>query len=459
MKPWIFALGCLVCFCLVGSIGCRPQTSAGPPADRESPTPANSAASPLVKFAEDDGLRWDDQLSEWTQAAHVHESAGRYSEAIAQWEQIRGELLQGLPPDHWQVVNCDWAIRMDQRLSQLTPDEQNRFARLQELDQTALRQALVGAARNALDQVREAREIAEQLFGPDSILPVNIRFKAARLAVQIDEWDYAAQEFQAGIDTALRLWPAVHPELELAYADLAAVEMQRANEAAAVELLAKAHQTALGLYGSDHLQTARRANDLGVALHRAGQSQAALDMLAAAERARRNLQSSPTLIAECELNAAAVLIDLQRWDEARGKLQSICDADQREPLAAAVITEARSNRATLYTLEKNFAAAAEELQQIQTSIRQTLGDLNPRYAEFSYRLGMNLGFQGKFAEAEKELQHALSVQTNLLGKDSPPTRKSAQALAAVLERLGRSADASDLATQYAVPLPAATSRK
>ena len=458
MKTWMFALCCLVASCQVCSIGCRPPTSASSEADGESPATATSAAAPLAELAEDDGLRWDDQLSEWTQAAHAHESAERYSEAIAQWEQIRGELLRGLPPDHWQVVNCDWAIRMDRRLSQLTPDEQTRFARLQELDQTALRQALVGAARNALDQVREARQIAEQLFGSDSVLPVNIRFKTARLAVQIDEWDLAAQEFQAGIDTALRLWPAVHPELELAYADLAAVELERGHEATAVEFLAKAHQTALGLYGPDHLQTARRANDLGVALHRAGQLSAALEALAAAERARRNLQASPTLIAECELNAAAVLIDLQRWDEARGKLQSICDADQREPLAAAVITEARSNRATLFTLEKDFAAAAAELELILASIRESLGDLNPRYADFSYRLGMNLGFQGKFADAETKLRHALSVQTNLLGKESPSTRKSAQALAAVLERLGRSTEATDLAVQYSVPRPAATSQ-
>lgn len=441
-------------FFLLGlGLGCSAETSS-PGASSSQP-----AAVPVADGERESPLRWDEELSAAIQAAHAAETAGQFSEALATWRRVREDLARTLPADHWQIANCDWAIRTDERLSQLNAEERALYAQLQALDERALRQSLIGAARNALTLLNEAQAIAEQLLGPESVLPLNIRWKRARLAVQVDEWEQAAQEFRRGIELGRRLWPPNHPELEQAYADLAAVELQMGNEAEAAADLARALQIAQAVHGPADLVTARRANDWGVALHRAGRPPEALQALQQAEQIRRAAAASPTLIAECQLNMAAVLIDLQQYAAAQAQLQAILAADAATPLAETIVLEARSKRATLATLAKNFTEAVSELQTILSTIRGAAGDLNPRYAEFAYRLGMNYGFLGKFDAAEQEIRHALSVQASLLGQTNPATRKSAQALAAVLTRLGRHAEASDVATTYDVPLPTATTQK
>ncbi len=400
-----------------------------------------------------DNISWDKDLASLIKTAHDAETGSQFAEAASQWQRIRQKLVSVHDEHHWQVVNCDMAMTTDQTLAAMTAQDLQRYSELLKLDQQAERQAMTGALRNALGLVKQAKPLARQLFGPLGSVPLSLQLKAAQLALRLNDLDAAFDELQDYVDKAHQVYTASHPDLESALFDLGSIEHRRGHNGRAVVYLDESLRMAKQLYGQRDLAVARRANDLGVALHAEGRFDESLAALAEAESIRRGLAGENlSLVAECVLNQAAVYIDQQDWQTARQKYEAILQMNDKAEIASAIVQEARSRLASIFTVQKDFSHAAELLQQVLDSIDASSGDLNPEYAAYAYRLGMNLGFQKKFTEAESVLRHALTVQTNLIGGASPEARKSATALIAVLQRLDRADEANQIAQQFSISL-------
>jgi tetratricopeptide (TPR) repeat protein len=339
------------------------------------------------------------------------------------------------------------AIASDERMAELVDSDKADLRKLSDLQQQAAGYAKRGATRQALECIGQARTIAERLFGPLAILPLRLQLASGQSNEQLGRWDEAKQDFAQVAERARKMFASPHPDLEAALFHGGIIERQLGNLDRAIELLTQSKEMTEKLYGR-HAAFAARSNDLAVALHRGGRNEEALRELALAEDLRRSqLGGQHPLVAECLLNQGAVLIDQQNWKAARDKLQAaenICDANSG---AVALGHEVRQQLATLDVIEKDFASAARRLTKaLETEAKQS-NRYSPQYASLAYRLALSLAFQRDFKQAEPLLRHALSVQRNLLGPSHDQTQKTLQALAQLLERTERAAEAKTLREQ------------
>lgn len=390
----------------------------------------------------------DSRTAEWLRSASQAELEFRFADAATIWRKIRDAVIAEQGTGHWQVANCDQAIATAERLATIGPEQRADLERLRALEQAATRNSQSGAYRRALENVQQAQPLAKKAFGDTATIPLRLHFMAGQLAVQLSEWELAKSELELAHNMATDLFAPPHPDLENANYQLGLVERQLGGIDRSVELLLRAQQMTESLVGRDATYAAR-SRELGVSLHRAGRLDEALAQFTIAEQVAQSLLGPQhTLVAESLLNQAVVLIDLKRWDEAQAKLTSAEAIVQATAPAASLLQDIWRHQATISVVRQDFAAAAQQLERALQSIEEKSGRLNSDYAHVAYRLAMCLSFQRKFEPAEPLFRHALEVQGNVLGRGHDQTRKTLQALATLLQRTERPAEAQSLLKQY-----------
>ena len=389
------------------------------------------------------------EVSDLVTAASKAETESRFAEAASLRREIQQKLAAQYGPEHWLVANCDLAIAADERLAKLGPEELALVSELRELEQQAARFTQSGSVRRALDCVNRARPIADRVFGSSAALPLRLQIMAGQMSQQLGRWEAAKQEYEQAAALAQQMFSMPHPDLENALYQCGLVERQLGALDRSVELLSKAQKLCEQLAGRD-ATFAARTHELAVTLHRVGKLDDALRELAVAERIRRTeLGEQHPLVAESLVNQAVVLMDQKKWPAARDKLlaaETICAAS---PSAENLRQDVRLHLATIDVVQNDFASAALQLQTALDAIEAQSGRWSPQYAHVAYRLAMSLSFQSDFQQAEPLFRHALSVQRNLLGPSHDQTHKTLQALAKLLERTERVAEAKSLLLEFA----------
>ena len=426
---------------LIFLAGCSGST---PTKEAES---VSGSSGPIVAVGKTTPLSQD--VADLVTAASTAETESRFAEAASMRREIRQQLAAQYGPVHWLVANCDLAIAADDRLAKLSPDELALVAELRELEQQSVRLTQSGTTRRALACINKARPIAARVFGTDAVLPLRLQIMAGQMSQQLGQWELAKQEFEQAAAQAQKMFSMPHPDLENALYQCGLVERQLGALDRSIDLLIKAQKMSEQLGGRD-ATFAARTHELAVTLHRAGKQDDALRELAVAERIRRTeLGDQHPLVAESLVNQAVVLMDQKKWPAAREKLlaaETICAASSS---AEKLRQDVRLHLATIGVVQQDFAEAARQLQTALKAIEAQSGRWSPQYAHVAYRLAMSLSFQSDFQQAEPLFRHALSVQRNLLGPSHDQTHKTLQALAKLLERTERVAEAKSLLLEFA----------
>lgn len=389
------------------------------------------------------------EIGERVRAARAAESESRFVDAVALWKELRAQLADHHGVESWRVANCDRAILDDERLCQLGPNEQTTLDQLRNLERRTAKHVQNGSLRDAQACIRQARPLALQLLGESNAVSLRLQMMAGEIAAQMEDWEAALQELEQASVLARQLWLAPHPDLEYIEYQLGISARQAGQLDRSIQHLDQALHMTESLDGR-RAAFAARANELGVSLHRAARFDEAMSQFQTSEQIRRAaLGDENPLVAESLLNQAIVLSDQKQWEAAGAKLAAAEKVRAVNPLPPHLQEEIWLRRATISATQRDFSGAADDLQLALDSIERRMGRFNSRYAHVAYRLAMCDSFQSKFDSAEPLFRHALSVQSSMLGSGDAETRKTANALAALLQRTDRPAEAQALLRQTA----------
>ena len=199
--------------------------------------------------------------------------------------------------------------------------------------------------------------------------------------------------------------------------------------------------------GGDHAPEVSVAlRDLGRVVHSAGDAAAAEPYyLEALEIADARYGPTSTEAGDIRIQLAAVLITLERLDEAEATLRAGIAARADTGAAAAAKTIENLNLLAVLQYRRNEVDSAIVTMGLALDLSQrTLGPDNPTTAVLAQNLGLALHRRGRDEEAEPHLRDALRGLEMALGPDHPNLGPTMKNLALVLDATGRPAEADSL---------------
>jgi len=247
-----------------------------------------------------------------------------------------------------------------------------------------------------------------------------------------------------------RLLTDDHPETATSYNDLGANLKDQGKYAQAQPLLEKALEIHRRLLTDDHPATARDYNNLAANLAAHGKYAQAQPLYEKALEIRRRLLTDDHPDTTRSYNNVAMNLNSQgKYYQAQPLLEKVLETWRR------LLTDDHPDTATSYNnlagnlnAQGKYAQAQSLLEKALEIHRRLLTDDHPATARDYNNLAFNFNAQGKYAEARDrwlsaaKSQDAARLRVAFTGLERARTRQSARpALAAVLARLGQSAEA------------------
>ena len=395
----------------------------------------------LIKETE----QFNNDLSSLNELAKQKESAFDFAAAATVWGQVHQLVSKRFGEGSWQSLNAKIAHDLAFTKSEFSSSQLETVKQVQGFFQD-FKQALNNQQlQDALSIGDDITKLSKQLYGIKSVQVAQALFQSARIESRLKKFQEAAKKFHQAIEIFRAHGFGNHPEMELAHSGLANAYVQQSKLTPASANQKEATRIAGQIWGRDSLDFAVQANQLGVIYHRAGNLDVAFEILDHARAIREELLGTEHAIyAHSCLNLGAVMLDLNRPDNAEGYLKKALEIFDRDFGTDESITHrAKSHLATIYMLRKHPDQAEPLLQ----SLAQTLPPGSDEQLSHQYRLSIAYAKQGKYDLAKPLLETTIQQQKEQFGSADERTINSLRAYALVLERTHQS-DAADTVKQH-----------
>ena len=407
----------IICISLVS--GCRdPQ-----------PVAENSATPHAHEQAEVYGMK----LIQLRDQARGLEAELKFSKAAEVWNEIRGQIRSDFGDNSWQEINAriahKAAIRND-LLLQEHRQELKKIAAIETQIRTAYERKQI---QLALDLSQQLLELQQPLFGDVSMETARLQLQIGTMQHQLGQMKRALKNLHAGIEIFRSKGIELHPELEISLAKLAEIYSRQQKYRPAVANQKAATQISGHIWGTDSLQYASQANQLGVIFHRAGNDSVAFKILNTAKAIREDKQGKNSLdYAHSCLNLGIVSLSQQKLDEAQ---QYLDDARKLFVAQLGIANEysirANAQLATIMMLRNRPDVAEQLLNEVLQNAGGRVS--TDRKLEYQYKLAIAMARQGRYARSEPLLQEVLGRQNTLYGATSQQSTSTMKALARLFE--------------------------
>jgi serine/threonine protein kinase/Tfp pilus assembly protein PilF len=270
--------------------------------------------------------------------------------------------------------------------------------------------------------------------------------------------DEAEPLLREALDIRRTALPAGHADTGASMNNLASLLQSKGKYDAAERLLRDALVIYRASFPPGHRHVGTLLNNFGRLLTEKGDPAAAEPLLREAiEIHRKSLPAGHPQIAMTLNNLAQVLTELGRFDQAESMYREAL-AIRRAALSPRHPDVAQSlNNLSAVLRARGQPAEAEALARDALAIwREALPAGHPTMTAAMHNLGEALRAQGRLSESEPLYRESLSVRAATVGPRAAPTTRSAAALAAVLNELGRADEAAAIRRQYELSSPTTT---
>ena len=344
----------------------------------------------------------------------------------------------------------------------------------------AMQEFEFGELENSLDKVLEARELADQYFGPRDERTLRAYLLQALLYGELGELEIANELYQETLVIAMEqqgtnsnivlqildqygrffaelgeyeMADVVHEKAYLISSEALGAKDPRtimrlqtlANNDAdlqryelAEQRLQDAQETLVTAVGAEALPTINVLEDLAQLYQRQGKLRPALEPLEQSYALRTKVQGpEETQTLETKERLAELYRQLGRPDEAEPMfLEVIAASEQLLGIADPLVIDAKSHLAQLYENTNNFVASLRYYQEVYEIDQQILGDAHPNTAGDLNNLAGIYRRLGQLRQSEATYRQALQAMSAALGEGAPQTISIMNNLALVLESQG-----------------------
>ena len=407
----------------------------------------NSQPTPTAKSLDNPKRNLDQEASESDHQAKVYttrmvelrdqalsyESAMKFEEAADVWRQIEHQVSSDFGENSWQAINAKIAHKNALRHAELMA---NYSA---ELNQMAVHQKQIKSAfankqyAQALEQSQRLLNLQEPLFGDVSTVTARLKLQIGTLQQKLGQYEAALKNLHSGIEILRAKGIELHPELEVALSGLADIYSTQQKFRPAVANQKAATQLSGHMWGTDSLQYANQANQLGVIFHRAGNHDVAVNILNTAKEIRKNKLGAESLeYAHSCLNMGVALIAQQKLEEAQQQLsQARSIFGEKLGMANDYAVRCNAQLSTVTMLQNRPELAETLLQEIVDAGGESIP--SSQLADYKFKLAIAQARQGKYKSAEPMLNEVLRRQHQIHGADSAQVSKTLNALAKVYQ--------------------------
>ncbi len=380
----------------------------------------------------------EQKIGELIFQANQLESEFKFEEAVDVWANIIPLVHQHAGDQSWQATNARLSLETARRQVEFNEDQITVLREFVDRQQIVTESLVAGNLETALDAMTWMIVATEMLLGADSHSVGRIKLRMGQLLFQSGEIELATDYLRQAFEINKSKLGLVHPESETNAFLLGHGLIRTGSTGEGLVLLEQAEQIAMELWGIEHAVTASRMNDLGVAYHAAGELEQARLKLDEALARRKQLSPDWTAaVGETHRNLGVVYLDLQQFELASEHLHEALKILGNTTGESSILTlDTRTRLATVKMLTKEYMAAEGQLRQVMHQFETTVQD-SQGLAKACFQLGIALGYQGQYHEAEPLLNRALSIQRSELGQWHPATVETLQALAVLYERIGQ----------------------
>ena len=359
------------------------------------------------------------------QKATQLEVSGKAQESLEAWQNIVGRIEAEYGESAWQVTSARLSLQAAQQRQAFEVADRVKALEINELEQQAEIEIQAGKLSAAKQCLESAKTLAEEVWGVDSHITLNVAFQ---LAACCDRGEFYSESFaliQEVVRQRQQVLGSVHPDTLEAVSLAAAVATTLGQFDDAIGFGTEAVEVAELLEGGESLEVAKQKSNLGVTLVAAQEYERALAYLESALEVRTQLSGSGTVdVAHCEYNLGQAVL-AQGDAVAAGKhFQRVCDILETFPDERLSLAQAKLQLGTIALMQNELGMAEREYREAQEML-ETLPQLNSSLvADACFKLGFVLGRQGEYVAAESELRRARSIQRELYAADHPDLAKT-----------------------------------
>ena len=360
--------------------------------------------------------------------------------------------LEGAGDPRAQEIAIDLA-RTDRTLGFRTAAEKRLRGVLLHLDrQPPPRPALLAAALEELSNVASVREkerllerslqLRRTIIPPDSIAIAESLNSLGILATERGARDPAVRHYRESLQILRRTVGASHPYALAVQSNLAGVVSDPADQEAIYRSLIAAHTQRVGARSAP---VAIAWNNLGSALARQGKLDAALAAYSHSRDLWAHLGGADHPMALNPRRSIAVVLDLTgRPEQSLSELHAILDAAARRGAEPATVASLHVQAAGVLLHLDRLTDTRRELQPALAELRRLEPVGGPHRTTAELFLGLLLLAEGRSAEARDELAAVVSARQANLAAGDPYLAEAKVALGRALIANGSSAEGRQL---------------
>ena len=397
-----------------------------------------SDSTPVVDKAGREQVRqqvqeYGERLLELKNQARTLESQMQFAQAAEVWQQVASQIRNDFGENSWQAINARVAHKLALKKQSLKNEHSNELVEMATLEKEIVAAHRAQNSQKSLQLSQRLLSIIEPLLGDVSMETARLKMQIGAIENQLNLDESAAKNLHAGIEIFRDKGIELHPELETALASLASIYTKREKFGPAVANQKSATQIAGMIWGTDSLQYATQANQLGVIFHRAGNHKVAKDVLNSAKKIReQKLGGRSFEYAQSCLNLGIVALAQHNLNQAEKELTT---ARQLFVSQKGVENEfsirCGVQLATALMLQNRPDSAEKILKQVVEATEKSAS--SKELADYRYKLSIALARQGKYKEAEPMLLQVLSKQISAQGAASQQALSTMKALARLYE--------------------------
>ena len=373
------------------------------------------------------------KLADLRDQARSLESEMNFAAAAEVWQRIQNQVSSDFGGNSWQAINAKIAHKAAQRNDQLKPNYSTELRQIASLQANIKSAFMRDQYSQALDLSGQLLRLQEPLFGEISMDIARLKLQIGTLQNKFSLDEPALQNLHAGVGIFRARGIELHPELEAALASLADIYTRQKKYRPAVANQKAATQLAGHLWGTDNLQYARQANQLGVIFHRAGNHSVAFDILNTAKQIRaEKLGTDSVEYAHSCLNLGIVTLSQQKLDQAQKLLvEARTIFGEKQGVADEYTIRSNAQLATVMMLQNRPDLAEKLLDEVVRAGGSSIS--TSQLVNYKYKLAIALARQGKYETAEPLLQEILGQQKTVHGSSSTQVASTLKALVKVYE--------------------------
>ncbi|MGO9921831.1 MAG: tetratricopeptide repeat protein [Isosphaeraceae bacterium] len=411
------------------------------PGQTPAPPTGKPTAPGLTKLIGEDEKRakgLDEQIAKALKADRWDEAIARAEELVALRTRVQG-------PKHFETVNTEWRLKALRQVAPMPKADRTVCQSAREMIEQADAFDAQGKYAQALPLCEKALAINRRLLTDDhpatalsyNSLALNLYFQA--------KYAHAQPLYEEGLAINRRLLGDDHPETARSYDNLAVNLNAQGKYAQAQPLFEKALSIRRRLLTDDHPETARSYSNLASNLAVQGKYAEAQPLFEKALAIYiRLLTDDHPETAGSYNNLAGNLNRQGKYAEAQPLFEKALDI-KRRLLTDEHPDTAGSYNNLAYTLKaQGKYAEAHLLYEKSLAIRlRMFADGHPHTAQSYNNSAANLNAQGRYAAAQPLHEKALAIYRRLLTDDHPDTAMGYSSLAVNLNAQGRYSEARD----------------